>query len=159
MSKKAKQAAAKGRKVAEAKAAAATTAAATGAGLGDFDATPEPATKAPKAKREVKEGTLPPLPKMPSAARPRKPRPTKPCTCGCGGQTAGLWVPGHDARAKGYALRIERDIMKLSDVPANERAGAEFMLKVRKEEGATGKVKLVKGKKQEAEQADKAVNQ
>lgn len=32
----------------------------------------------------------------------------KPCKCGCGGTTTGNFVPGHDARFKGWLLQIER---------------------------------------------------
>ncbi len=103
-----------------------------------------------KPKKEAKprpEGALPALPKMPSSKRPRKARPQKPCQCGCGQLTSSQWVPGHDARARGWALRIERDILTMKDVPANEQAGAKFMLEERKKAGLTGKgATLVKGK-------------
>lgn len=103
-------------------------------------ATAAPVTEAaPKAKATATvEGKLPPLPKMPSAGRKRAPKPMQPCKCGCGTQTTGTWAPGHDARAKGWALRIERGICKISDVPENEQAGAKFMLKVRKDMQASG---------------------
>ncbi len=55
-------------------------------------------------------------------------RPTKPCVCGCGTPTKGTWAPGHDGRATGWALRVERGILTLEQVPDNERAGAELML-------------------------------
>lgn len=32
----------------------------------------------------------------------------KPCACGCGGETTGFFVQGHDARFKGWLLKIER---------------------------------------------------
>lgn len=97
---------------------------------------PQPVA-APKPKREAKakeplEGGLVPMPKMPSATRARKPKPMHDCACGCGGQTRSLWVPGHDARAKGWAMRIERNIVTMADVPENERPGAKKMLEARK---------------------------
>lgn len=95
-----------------------------------------------KAAKAVKEGGLPPLPKLPKSgngSRERKVKPIVDCTCGCGGKTTGAWVPGHDARARGWAIRIERDVIKMSDVPENERPGAKFMLADRKKKGLTGK--------------------
>ena len=93
---------------------------------------------APKAAPKKTASGLPPLPKLPSAGRKRAPKPMQPCKCGCGTQTTGTWAPGHDARAKGWALRIERGICKMSDVPENEQPGAKFMLKVRKDMQANG---------------------
>ena len=101
----------------------------------EVGAEPKPELEA-KGVKEVKpnfEGAMPPLPKMPSAKRVRKPRPTHPCVCGCGTLTAGIWAPGHDARAHGWALRVERNICKLSEVPENEREGARFVLNQRKD--------------------------
>jgi hypothetical protein len=102
--------------------------------------------------KPVKAGALPGLPRIPSSAKPKKAAQQQPCTCGCGTPTAKMWAPGHDARANGWALRIERGLIKMSDVPANEQAGAKHMLKARKEAGSTeapapksAKPKLVKG--------------
>ncbi len=121
------------------------------------------APKEPKVAKPRPEGALPPLPALPRSARERKPKPTKPCQCGCKTPTTGDWAPGHDARANGWALRIEREVIKLSDVPENEREGAKFMLKLRKEQGVkSGHVRLVKKVNPEAEQepaADEATNQ
>lgn len=69
-----------------------------------------------------------PLPKMPSA---RRSRPTHACACGCGAPTKRTWFPGHDGRATGWALRVERGVIGLGDVPTNERAGAVIMLERR----------------------------
>ena len=46
-----------------------------------------------------------------AAAAPKKekaPKVMKACTCGCGGQTASYFIPGHDARFKGWLLKIEK---------------------------------------------------
>lgn len=104
-------------------------------------------TRAPRAAKEVKEGALPALPKLPSSARPRKEKAKQPCACGCETPTTGTWAPGHDARARGWALRIDRGIMKLAGVPANEQAGAKYMLKVLKEEAANPTPKAAKAAK------------
>lgn len=42
----------------------------------------------------------------------------KPCRCGCGGQTTAFFVPGHDARWKGWMKKIELGKMELKDLPA-----------------------------------------
>lgn len=41
-------------------------------------------------------------------AAPRPPATVRKCACGCGDETTGFFVPGHDARFKGWLLRIER---------------------------------------------------
>lgn len=74
---------------------------------------------------------LPKMPKMPEFERVRKAKPVKPCACGCGTMCKAMWAPGHDARAKGWALRIERGVCKMGDVPANERDGAKHYLGLR----------------------------
>lgn len=71
--------------------------------------------------------TMPAMPRLSKKAKTQRP-----CVCGCGGMTGGMWVSGHDGRATGWAIRVERGILKLDEVPANERAGAERMLNERK---------------------------
>jgi len=68
------------------------------------------------------------LPTMPALPRVKKVKPTRPCACGCGMATKSEWHSGHDGRATGWALRIERGLMSIDEVPANERRGAEIML-------------------------------
>lgn len=77
---------------------------------------------------------MPTLPTMPKANR--KAKPEHDCFCGCGGRTKSTWTPGHDGRATGWAIRVERGIMKLDEVPANERKGADWMLKERASKAA-----------------------
>jgi hypothetical protein len=48
--------------------------------------------------------------------------------------TKGTWYPGHDGRATGWAIRVERGLLGLEEVPANERQGAELMLARRAKE-------------------------
>lgn len=106
--------------------------------------------KAVKEAKVAKEGALPPLPKMPSSASgarasgEKKIKPTRPCACGCGTETKSEWAPGHDARARGWALRIQRGILTIDQVPENERQGANLMLTG----AAEGKIKLVHSAKQ-----------
>lgn len=139
-------------------------------------ATPEASAPAPDPKPAAvatvaKPGALPPLPKLPKSgngSRERKPKPVQDCTCGCGGKTTGAWVPGHDARARGWAIRIERGLIKMKDVPENEQAGAKFMLKDRAAKGLTGKgITLAKGNskveveevEEEKSEAEKAIDE
>lgn len=67
-----------------------------------------------------------PLPRMSRSSS----RATRPCACGCERPTQRTWFPGHDGRATGWAIRVERG-MALDDVPANERKGAVRMLRSR----------------------------
>jgi hypothetical protein len=50
------------------------------------------------------------------AARKATPKELKPCACGCGEQTGGYFVQGHDARFKGWMLKIERGEAKKSEL-------------------------------------------
>ena len=77
----------------------------------------------------TKLNSMPALPAMPKAYKAKA---TRECKCGCGNLTQRTWYPGHDGRATGWAIRIERNIIKLEDVPASERQGAEWMLGERK---------------------------
>jgi hypothetical protein len=77
---------------------------------------------------------LPSLPSLPRSSR--RNRPVVPCACGCGAGTRGTWFPGHDGRATGWAVRVERGMMTIDDVPANERAGARIMIARREKERA-----------------------
>lgn len=151
MDKRKRQAVAKGKKNVE----AASSTAQVAEGLKKVATSPEvqakvkeaKEAKAEKAAKPVKEGALPPLPKMPSATRgerEKKVRPTKPCACGCGTETKSEWAPGHDARARGWALRIQRGILTIDQVPANEQVGANLMLT----QAAAGTIKLVHSKKE-----------
>lgn len=82
---------------------------------------------------------LPALPAMPS--NKGKNKPLHDCACGCGGQTRGTWFPGHDGRATGWAVRIERGVIaSIEDVPANERKGAAIMLARRERDRVATKV-------------------
>jgi len=105
------------------------------------------ATPQAQAAKPVKEGALPKMPKLPGGKKFRKPKEQHPCACGCATPTTGKWAPGHDARANGWAIRIERELLTLKDVPENERAGAKLMLAERKEKGIKpgAPMRVVKG--------------
>lgn len=67
--------------------------------------------------------TINPMPAMP--AMPRKGKAPRPCTCGCGGWTrGGRYIPGHDARHHGWAIRIAGGY-DTTGITAGERAAAE----------------------------------
>ena len=56
-------------------------------------------------------------------------KPLVACWCGCGGQTRGKFVPGHDSRFHGNAKRVARGLLDM-DVTlaglAHDEARAEF---------------------------------
>ena len=79
--------------------------------------------------------SMPALPAMPRKNN-KKNRPIVPCACGCGMGTKSTWHSGHDGRATGWAMRIEKGIITMNEVPANERQGAQIMLSRREKERA-----------------------
>lgn len=86
-----------------------------------------PAVKTAKVEK-TKDGRtkLPPLPRAKA-----KLKPLKPCECGCGGLCRARFVPGHDSRMRGWIMRVERDIVKLADIPDGERQAVARELKLR----------------------------
>lgn len=90
------------------------------------------AASQPQAETQVLTPITPklaPLPKLPKA--PRKPKPLHACSCGCGGTTTGRFCPGHDGRLKGWAIRVERGVIALADIPDGERQAVERHLQER----------------------------
>jgi hypothetical protein len=84
---------------------------------------PVPETKAQRkariaAEREAARAAaaamaMPKLPKM-----PRKPKAADmPCGCGCGKLVARRFAPGHDATLHAWVLRVNRGVIKASDIP------------------------------------------
>jgi hypothetical protein len=57
------------------------------------------------------------------------------CMCGCGGSTGGYFVPGHDARFKGWLKRLERGIMKRSELPKLAQTALAKYKWVKKDDG------------------------
>ena len=55
--------------------------------------------------------------KAAKAPRVKKEKTVKPCRCGCGGQTTAFFVPGHDARFKGWLTKVEKGEKKVSELP------------------------------------------
>ena len=53
------------------------------------------------------------------AKAPREPKTktVRACRCGCGGQTTAYFVPGHDARFKGWLKKIEMGKKEISELP------------------------------------------
>jgi len=48
------------------------------------------------------------------------------CRCGCSGQTKGFFVPGHDARFKGWLTKIERGEKEISSLPESVQKAYEW---------------------------------
>jgi hypothetical protein len=69
------------------------------------------------------------------------PKVPKPCHCGCGQQTGGYFVPGHDARFKGWLLQIERGEATAEDLlPKKVRDQYTWVSSgVKSDEGVMGK--------------------
>lgn len=84
----------------------------------------------PTTTTEIVTPALMSLPKLPKAAR--KPKPLHACACGCGGTTTARFMPGHDSRLKGWVLRVERNIVKLADIPEGERQAVAAHMKAAK---------------------------
>lgn len=97
------------------------TAPASSATTGEQSA-PSAATDQPAA--------LPRLPRL-----PRKPKEGKPCACGCPGKTrGGRFLPGHDSKLLAWALRVERKLIKLSEVPEMHREAVRKQMTVARRE-------------------------
>lgn len=69
--------------------------------------------------------TLKALPKLPSL--PKLKAKVNYCECGCRGLTGNRFVPGHDARLKGWQIRITRTdangdtLVQWNEIPSGER--------------------------------------
>lgn len=70
------------------------------------------------------------LPALPKIGRAPKPK-TNECECGCGELTASTFVPGHDSRLRGWAIRLERGLVKAAAFPGlpGELKAAQAFLK------------------------------
>lgn len=89
---------------------------------------PVPATKKRVAK--TAKTVTPKAAKMPKAAKVGAPKAEKvmsPCKCGCGDKTGGHFVPGHDARFKGWLLAIERGDKKLEELKKSVRESYKWV--------------------------------
>lgn len=56
---------------------------------------------------------LPALPRLKRAPKPK----TVLCGCGCGTLTARTFAPGHDAKLRAWALRVERKLVDPATLP------------------------------------------
>lgn len=66
------------------------------------------ALKASKAQAKAEKAATP--------KEPKAPKEPKFCKCGCGGATGSNFVPGHDARFKGWLLQIEKGLKQPADL-------------------------------------------
>lgn len=62
-------------------------------------------------------------------ARVKKEKTVKPCRCGCGGQTTAFFVPGHDARFKGWLIKVEKGEKKVTELPESVQKGYKWVKK------------------------------
>lgn len=74
--------------------------------------------RAKVAKAEGKEAKTP---------RVKKEKTVKPCRCGCGGQTTAFFVPGHDARFKGWLMKVEKGEKKVAELPEAVQKGYKWI--------------------------------
>lgn len=64
----------------------------------------------------MSNNTMPALPALPRTSRRQKPLVA--CACGgCGKTTRSRWFPGHDGYCTGWSVRVERGLVKATDVP------------------------------------------
>lgn len=78
--------------------------------------------------------TLAPLPSLPSRSKAKAPRK---CECGCDQLTrGGRYIPGHDSRQYGWALRIVTGA-PTTGITDGERKSAERLIASDTEKGAT----------------------
>lgn len=110
----------------------------TGGTLPETNDTPEGREAVREARKGGEEAPgrvkLPALPKLPKAAR--KPKAKRSCLCGCGQQTASRFCPGHDSRLKGWALRVERGVVRVAEIPDGEREAVVRFLSIGRVEAA-----------------------
>lgn len=59
-----------------------------------------------------------------AAGKTRAKKADRECACGCGGATGGYFIPGHDARFKGWLLKIERGQAKREELMSPEVVAA-----------------------------------
>jgi len=84
------------------------------------------ALKDAKARAKENKAAAPPGEKK---VRVKKEKTVKPCRCGCGGQTTAFFVPGHDARFKGWLIKVEKGEKKVSDLPESVQKGYKWVKK------------------------------
>lgn len=63
------------------------------------------------------------------AAKPPKEKTVRPCACGCGEQVSAYFAQGHDARFKGWMVKVERGQMAVKDLPPMVQKSYEFKKK------------------------------
>ena len=84
------------------------------------------ALKDAKERAKTTKAAAPPGEKK---VRAKKEKTVKPCRCGCGGQTTAFFVPGHDARFKGWLVKVEKGEKKVSDLPESVQKGYKWVKK------------------------------
>jgi hypothetical protein len=57
----------------------------------------------------------------------KEPRTVRDCLCGCGEETMSYFVPGHDARFKGWMVKVERGEMEKGALPKPVQNAFKFI--------------------------------
>lgn len=73
----------------------------------------------------MRYNTSDPLPSLPSISKMKA---TRPCACGCGFTTTRRFAPGHDARAKGWIIRIVRGVCGFDAMSEGEADGIQALM-------------------------------
>lgn len=64
-----------------------------------------------------------------NAKKNTTPKESRSCVCGCGQQTFGYFAPGHDARFKGWMIKVERGGMPVNELPKSVQKAFNFVKK------------------------------
>lgn len=73
--------------------------------------------KAAKERKVAEKAAAPVTEKAAKVKREPKEKVVRACRCGCGGQTTAYFVPGHDARFKGWLKKIELGKKEVKELP------------------------------------------
>ena len=77
-----------------------------------------------KAKQQEKAAA-----KAEKKAKEPKVKEVHPCLCGCGAETTASFAQGHDARYKGWMIKVERGEMAVKDLPPVVQKANQFIKK------------------------------
>lgn len=85
------------------------------------------AEKKPVAAAAAAPGTK--TAKVKAEPKPKAVKEKRACRCGCGEQVNGYFAQGHDAKFKGWLLKVERGQMAVKELPVSVQKGFEWKKK------------------------------